>query len=281
MSEDARKLEKYGPIVIAVAVAGSAVVVGGWYLLTNRGGAGTGGVDASGFDIASAPTTRRTTAPSTVGDRPAAQSGLGMVKLDESMIAGNAAAPPAPAAAPAAPDPKAAAAASFRESVLKNEKTVEEFGRRMEKQYPSLTQYAKDWNSYPDLKALGLAWRDDKDPVKFITGVVKSDNFGKTVQKYAGDPGVRAFLVEGVKNAPSDLLSSAGGMLQNDHAVKDLALTVAKAAGLPPSITAMIGTVDSKTQVPDASKVLSEVMSDPNTQKAMRDQQTPVAAPRR
>lgn len=265
------KVEKYGPVVVGVAVLGSAVVVGGWFMFS---GGGEGKVGMGGFDIASAPETRRISAdaPGAATAPAAPASSLGMVKRDEDMMdpARTPAASPKPGApaADAKADPKAAAAAGFQEAVKKSEAAARAFSDEMEQKYPSVRQYARDWVSYPDLRDLTAQWHRDKDSIKFAYGVARSDNFGKLVQKYATDPGVHAYLVEGVKRAPGELVGSLGNICSNDAVIKDLASTVARAAGLPPSITALIGGVAPGTQAPDASKVVGELLNDPRARQA-------------
>lgn len=277
MSDEAPARKGPGVILVIVAVGGSAVAVGGWYLFSNRSAAS---VDNSGFDFAVAPETRRP-----VVETPAAESGaapgsmpassLGMLQADDGIrVAGSGGSSAAPKPVE---DPKEKAAMSMKEAVLKYESKANEYGRRMEAKYPSLTQYAKDWNSYPDLKSLGQQWRRDKDPVKFLYGVVKSDNFGKIVKKYAHDPGVHAFVTNGVKEAPSDLIGAAGGVFQNDHLVKDLVGTVMTSMGLPASLTAMLG--GGEVKPPDEKQILKEVMSGAGVQEALKKQQGAVALP--
>jgi hypothetical protein len=197
-----------------------------------------------------------------------------MVKRDEDMM--DPARTPAATPKPGAPDeskggatdPKTAAALSFRDAVIKNEDRVRQFGRAMEAKYPSITEYGKDWVSHDDLRALTKAWHEDKDSLKFAYGVARSENFAKLVKKYAADPGIHAFLVEGVKTAPMELIGAASGVCANDRVIKDLAQTVAKAAGLPPSITSLFGGAQPGMQAPDANKVVSEILADPRTRQA-------------
>ena len=92
---------RFEKIFVAVVVAGSAVAVIGWYLMTNRTGLK---VDVSGFDLNAAPGVRPVPAPS--ASRPAGApppSSLGMLKgqADIRFEDPNAAAP-APAPSPSA-----------------------------------------------------------------------------------------------------------------------------------------------------------------------------------
>ncbi|MDE2143619.1 MAG: hypothetical protein KGJ84_14520, partial [Elusimicrobia bacterium] len=102
--------------------------------------------------------------------------------------------------------------------------------------------------------------------------------FGVLLKKYAGAPEMREVVMEGMKQAPADLTSSAMDVLQNDQVVKDLIANVAGGMGLPPSVTGMInGGGDPSTM--DAGKITSDVMNNPELKKAMQGQAPPVALP--
>lgn len=225
-------------LLVAVAVGGSAVAVVGWHLLFNRGGSE---LDTSGFDIGAAPgKDLRRAARGAVAPTPEPSSSLGMVKSGAGLrivSAGNSS--PRPGAATARQKEKAAR--SLKAAAMKHEKFFDTLGRRMEAKYPSLTQYGKDWISYPDLRALRDQYGRDRDPIKFAYGMVKSDNFGKLLKKYSSDPGVRAFLTETIKKAPADLRGAVGQVFQNDYVARGLVNTVTKSLGLPPGLTLFLG----------------------------------------
>lgn len=280
MSEEAApRSGRFGAIVVGIAVAASFVGVIGWYLLSNRGGAV---LDTSGFDMASAPESARPAAPAPAADAAAPASGLSMLQSDPGLrVASPGASNPTgakPGDQSAADDSgaKSSPAASFKEASIKHTRAVYAYGRKMEAKYPSLTQYGKDWNSYPDLKALKDQYWRDRDPVKFMYGVSKSDNFGKMVSKYAKDPGVRAFIMDGVKEVPGELMGSAAQLFQNDGLVKNLVGTVATGLGLPKSMLSVLGGSDA-AKPPDANQIMSGIMSNPELQKSMKSGNAPAA----
>lgn len=177
--------------------------------------------------------------------------------------------PPPEKPAEAAVDKKQKAAVDMNEAIKRAEAKANEFGRRMERQYPSLTQYGKDWNSYPDLNALGRQWAKDKDSVKFLYGVVKSDNFSKLVKKYSNDPGVRAFVVQGAKEAPGELIGAAGGVFKEDGLVNGLVSKVAGAMGLPPTLVSMLGDPSKADKPLDEKAIIKEAMESDAVKKAL------------
>jgi hypothetical protein len=279
MSEEAApRSGRFGAIVVGIAVGVSFVGVMGWYLLTNRGGPD---LDTSGFDMASAPETARpAVAPAAPEAAPA--SGLGMLQADPGLTVAAPGSSSPSSAKPGDQSPagdsgaKSSPSASFKEASIKHTRAVYEYGRKMEAKYPSLTQYAKDWNSYPDLKALKDQYWKDRDPVKFLYGVSKSDNFGKLVGKYSKDPGVRAFVMNGVKEVPGDLMGAASQLFQSDGLVKNLVGTVAKGLGMPPSMMSMLGGGDA-AKPPSQQEIMSGIMGNPELQKAMKNQNSPVS----
>lgn len=258
-----------GGIFVAAVVGGSAIAVIGWYLLTNRGGAS---IDATGFDLSSAPDIRR---PAPAASAPAAPnqpaSSLGMMKADDGVriVDSNAASGPSAAAKPV--DKKEQAHLSFTEAARKHEGEIRAFAARMTDKYPVVRQYGKDWMSYPDLRKLNDDYQRNHDPIAFMVGLSKAPNFGTMMKKYAGRPEMRDVVVQGMKQAPGELTSSAMDVMQNDRVLKDLVAGVAGGMGLPPSITAMINGGGDPAKL-DQSKVMADVMSNPEMRKAMQQQ---------
>lgn len=270
-----------GGIITAAIVAGSAIAVGGWYLLTNRGGAA---VDASGFDLSVAPASPRSVPVAASGQAPAAPvSSLGMMKADAgvSIVDSNAQTTQGSPAAAKSGDKKEQSHLSFTEAVRKHENEVRAFAQRMTNKYPVIRQYGKEWMSYPDLKKLNDDFQKNHDPIAFMTGLARSPNLGTMMKKYGGRPEMREFVVQGMKQAPGDVTSSAMEVLQNDHVVKDLVSNVASGMGLPPSITAMINGGADPAKL-DQSKIMGDVMNNPEMRKAMQQQEQqapPVSLP--
>lgn len=288
---------KSGGIIVAVVVGGSAVGVIGWYLLTNRSGPA---IDASGFDLSNAPESRRpviAAAPSAAtGTQP--QSSLGMMKADAGIriVDSNSSSGQGPAGSPsgsgsssaAATTPeqkKAEARAAFTEKSRQHEAEVRKYAEKMTAKYAVIRQYGRDWMSYPDLRKLNDDFMRTKDPVAFMIGLSRSKNLGAMIQKYAGKPEIREFIVDGMKHAPGELTSSAMDVLANDKVMKDLVGNIVSNLGLPPSITGMISSAGGGDPSKiDSNKMMGDIMNDPTMKKAMSGQGNappPVSLPNR
>jgi hypothetical protein len=255
---------RLGYIIIAVVFAGSLAGALGWYYMTNRHGIE---LNTGGFDVAQVTPTQR---PVYQNSSPAAQPREGMmVARDSSMSFGDAATRSgATGAAGAVPS---GGAHDYKADAKKYEGQVRDYAIRMTNKYPSVRQYGKDWMSYPDLKRLNDEYMRNHDPMAFMNGVAHSSNFQQLIKKYAADPGIRAFLVDGIRQAPGDMLSAAGDALRADNTIKALANTVAQAVGLPSSMTAALN----GGQI-NPNQVMSEVMSNPQLRGAMPQQAPPV-----
>ncbi len=269
---------RFGVVFTAVVVGGSAIGVIGWYLVTNRKGPV---IDASGFDL-SATTKPQAPLPvlSAADSGAAPRSSLSMLRADAGISVGQSAPPPpaaasdSAAAAPAAGTPKEQARADFTTEARKDETTIRRYAERMSAKSPVIRQYGRDWMSHPDLKKLNDDYMRDHDPIAFIMGLSRAPSLGPMLKAYAGKPEIREFIVQGMKEAPAELTSSAMEVLQKDGVVKALVANVASGLGLPPSVTAMIGGGDA-SQI-DQSKAMSGVMNDPEVQKAMQNQPSAV-----
>lgn len=268
-----------GGIFVAVVVAGSAVGVAGWYMMSNRSGPG---IDNSGFDLANAPTAPRPAAapPASAPAAPAqSRSSLDMMKADSGIRivdsnsgGGSSGSSSSASSAPSTPEQKKQAAhESFTQAARKNEGTVRRFAERMTAKYPVIRQYGRDWMKYPDLKKLNDDYNRNHDPIAFMVGLSKAPNLGAMLKQYAGKPEIREFVVQGVKEAPGELMGSAMEVLQNDKVMKDLVANVTGGLGLPPSISGMISAAGSGKDVQiDQSKVMKDMMNSPDVQKAMQ-----------
>jgi hypothetical protein len=259
---------KLGAVFVAMVIAGSAAGVLGWYFMTNRKGIE---IDARGFDVA-AVTPQRTTA---AAPGPASQPvNSMMVKSDANIRIVDANSSVARTASSSAPgDQKGDAKGSFARTARKYEGNVRDYATRMTKKYPSVRQYGRDWMSYPDLRKLNDDYMRNHDPVAFMAGLSRSPNFGKMVSKYAADPGLRSFVIDGVQQAPGELVAAAGDALQGDGVMKNLVLNVANAMGLPPSITAIVG--GSMGSVDPGKMASGLVNGNPQLQRALQQQQAP------
>jgi hypothetical protein len=225
-----------GAIVVAAVIGGSALGALGWYWLTNRGAAA---VNGEGFDVSAvAATSAPPAALTAVPERP--PEGL-LVEPDNEMSLF--AAPRAAAAPAGAAD--GGARQTFAQNARKYEGWVRDYGIRMTARYPSLRRYGKDWMSYPDLRKLNDDYMRDRDPMAFMEGLARSPNFGKMVAKYASDAGVRAFVADGIKQAPPELAATAAVAVREQSTLQALIDETALALGLPPgTAAAAAGRVD-------------------------------------
>ena len=272
-----------GGIFVAVLVAGSAVAVGGWYLLTNRGGAA---IDGSGFDLSAAPAHRPAAVASASPLPQAPVSSLGMMKADENVsFSGPAGPAPAPGAAakPAggAPATKTEEAhMGFIEAARRHEADVQRWAMKMTNKYAVVRQYGKDWMSYPDLRKLNDDYARNHDPIAFMVGLSHAPNLGTMMKKYAGIPEMRDVVMNGMKESPPELTASALEVVQNDRTMKDLVSNIAGGMGLPPTVTAMINGGGDPSKM-DQTKMANDVMNTPELQKALQQSQVaPVALPK-
>ena len=260
---------RLGALLVAVAIGASAVGVLGWHLVSNRGEA----LDVSGFDLSASPAEPRTqavparTAPA---EAPPPASSLGMLRADAGVSVAGESAPARTSATGAPQDAKRKAHADFAEATRKNERSIRAFAERMTSRYPVIRQYGRDWMSQPDLRKLNDDYMRDHDPVKFMLGLSRSENFSKLVRKYAGKPEIREFIVQGMKQAPTELTGAALGALQNDRVLKDLVKSVVAGVGLPPSLTALIDGGDASKI--DQRQVMSEMLNNPALQKSVGSQ---------
>jgi hypothetical protein len=157
-----------------------------------------------------------------------------MVRADGRMRFASAAPPPAAA------DPAEMARADFAAAAKRHESAVWRFGVAQTKAHPILRRYGRDWMSYPDLKKLNDDYFVDHDPVKFLMGLSRSPNFPKLVSRYAQEPALRDYVVEGIRKAPADLEAAALKVLEQDDVVHAFVVGVAKSMGLPAPLFAMI-----------------------------------------
>jgi hypothetical protein len=262
-------------VLAVLAVAGSAVGV----LIYQLSQKDKPLADTAGFDISKTQESRLApgSAPAPPGsaapiDRTMFQAeDLGKMRFG---AGGNA----AKAADQKAPD-------SFTEACRKVEGKVRALAIAYTKRHPSIARYGRDWMSYPDLKKLNDDYMRDHDPVAFLRGTARSQNFARLLAKYAPDPAVQSFVKDGIVQAPGELTSSAISLLKEDNAIKTVVSNVVAALGLPPALTAGVlgGQVDQNQvmgQILQGNPGLQGAMQDPNVQKAMQQQEAPPSGSR-
>lgn len=282
---------RFGAIFVAVVVAGSAVGVLGWHLLSNRD---AGRMDNAGFDLAETPDAERpAAAPAPRPPAAAPQSSLGTFKADAGIqVAEGGAQKSGASPLSAAQRKKEESRQDFAKTARKYEGTVRGFAERMTAKNPLLQQYGREWMSYPDLKKLNDDFMRDKDPVKFLLGASQSENFGKMVKKYARAPEIREFVIQAFKETPTELKASALGVLDSDRLVKDVVSGVAKSIlpALPPSVLGAIESgdpgkidaskLDASKMAPskvEQNKVVNDLMNNPELKKVMQQGAPPAA----
>ena len=269
-----RRSGRFGGIFVAVVTAGSAVGVIGWYLKTNQTGPS---IDTSGFDLSAAPQTPKPHPLLPNSAAPAQPDSLSMMKGDSGVRIVDANAP-ATRNAPAGTAAKEQSRLNFTEQARKHEADVRWFAERMTKKYPLIRQYGKDWMSHPDLRSLTNNYWRNRDPMAFIAGLSKAPSVGAMVKRYAGAPEILDFVTEGMKEAPSELTSSALDVLSNDGVVRNLVANVANGLGLPPSVTSMIAGSGGPSK-PDSKRAVNDMMMKNSAAKDALQQQDPQPAP--
>ena len=258
---------RFGAVFVIVIVAGSALGVLGWHLLSNRGGSG---LDMSGFDLEKTPESRRPTAAA-AGKPQSPASSMGMLKADAGVLIvdGGSSGPGAGRPSGATAPDKRPRQMGLTEAARKYEAAVRRYARRETAKHPIIREYGREWMSHPDLKKLNDDYMRDKDPLKFLAGLSKSENLGKMIKKYAGKNEIRQFIVQGSKEAPADLAAAAVDALKSDRVVKDLILTIFKGLGIPlSSITAIIAGGDPSKL--DKNRIANDILNDPELKKAQQ-----------
>lgn len=266
---------KGGALLVAAVIGVSLVGVVGWYLLQNRGG-DKQNLDMSGFDLASAPASTRPLIPAPqAAPEPAPASSLGMLKADAGMrvVDSNASGESGNARAAAGRQAEQEKSAkTLGELCRKHEKRVHAYFLAKTRAHPSVRQYGRDWMSYPDLKKLNDDYFRDRDPVKFMKGLARSENFGKLVKKYSTDPAIRETVIDAAKQAPSDLMAAGMDYLNNDRNIKDLVGTVAKGMGLPAGLMAIFD--EGKGAKVDQNQIMGDILkNNPDAARAAERQQ--------
>ena len=287
MSEEPpRRSGRSGGIFVAVLVAGSAVGVIGWYLMTNRTGPA---IDSSGFDLTTAPQAPKPHQVYTASAGTAQPDSLSMMKGDSGIRivdanANGGTGTPSAGTAAKGSDKKEQSHLNFIDEARKHEGDVRRFAERMTKKYPVVRQYGRDWMSHPDLRALTDGYWRTHDPVAFLMGLAKAPSLGVLVKQYSGSPELITCVTQGMKEAPTDLVTSAMDVLSNDGVVKNLVANVATGIGLPPSVTAVIAGNGDASKI-DQTQVVNDMMkNNPDMQKALQqqgNQPPPVSLPNR
>lgn len=255
MSELTPTYKSSGGWLALLAVIGSAVGVLVWHVRANRG---LGRFDMTGFDVAQTEAPRKTA--STYRVDPAQQSGLSMIRPDAGIrVAGDESSP--------GPARSGGGKISFADAARRNEDLVRSYSERMTRKYPVIAQYGRDWMRYPDLSKLTNDYARNHDPIAFINGLSRSRSFPLIVRQYAAKPEIREFVVNGLKEAPSELTTAAMSALKDQTASKTLVNTVVSALGLPPSLTAAMS--GQQISQADQQRAAQDIMSKAASQEGM------------
>jgi len=271
MDEQTPRRSGIGVALLAgLVISGSAIGVMLWQLSQKEKPAS----DAAGFDLTHAQERAQTPAtPLPAGRQAPEPSGLSLLQVGNMggkvRVAEGGGGTQNPAPKPAA---NASAAASFTDSVRRNEPKARDLAVSYTKRYPVISRYGRDWMGYPDLKKLNDDYMRDHDPVKFLHGLARSEHFGKLVLTYAKDPAVQSFVKEVVREAPGEVTAAACDLLDQDGMLRALLSNTAKTMGLPESFTAaLMGKVDQKQvmgQVMQGNPELQKAADNPDAQKA-------------
>lgn len=224
-------------------------------------------VDQSGFDLSQVSAPKPDAAPGASAGADQPQSGLSMITGVLPSIAFDGKPPQQQASGgqPAAQG-QAQPGQDFAQLCRANETQVGNLARAYTNRYPSMRQYGRDWMGYPDLKKLNDDYMRNHDPIAFLRGLAKSDNFGKLIAKYATDPAIQGFAKDAIKRAPGDLVSAGMSFAKQDNLVGNLLDRVTTALGLPPGMFG--GGADPSKINPNA--VMSQMMNNnPDVQKAL------------
>jgi hypothetical protein len=151
------------------------------------------------------------------------------------------------------------AARALKEAAIKYQKLVEAFILRMQAKHPSLARYGEDWAASPELCAVRDQYWADRDPLKFVHSLAKSDDFSRLLGRYASDPGVHDVVMQGLKEAPPDLTAAANEVLYTDKTANAFVAKVTGGAGLPANLSdALNGGVSAP---PDTDKIISDIVN--------------------
>jgi hypothetical protein len=246
--EPAARGVSIGAILVGIVLVVSAAGAIGWYWMTNRKGLE---LNVTGFDVnavspQAAPVFSRDGGEIQTQDSMLIKAEKGM-RFDDGVDASASSQPGSSGGQ--------GSRAGFSSDVRRYEAQVRDFAIKMTRKYPSVRQYGKDWMGYGDLHKLNDEYMRNHDPMAFMVGLSHSPNFGKLIGKYGNDAGIRAFVVEGIKQAPPELVATAGDALRGDSTVKNLVNNVGQSLGLPPSALAVMngGQVNQSQAMSDAA----------------------------
>jgi len=232
MDAQAPRRSSTGLAFLAVlAIAGSAIGVMIYQLSQREKPA----ADASGFDLAQTPESHSAAGGQSAAPGPAqTQSGLGLLQTGGlgQLQFGAAGKTPRPADQKTEQD--------FTAAVRRAEAKAIALAQAYTARYPAIAQYGRDWMSYPDLKKLNDDYMRDHDPIAFLRGLARSQNFGRLMAKYAGTPAIQSFVKESITRAPGEVAMTSTSLLQEDSLIKSVVAHVVSALGLPPAMTAGI-----------------------------------------
>lgn len=219
-------------LIIAIILADVGLLIWGWHLYQKK----QENLDDAGLNFSRAPEPSAApvvAAPSFPEEDPLAgidryvkKEALPPPKPAGPAGAAGAAGAPAPGVRPAAPP---AAAPSTPEMRRKMDRAVDSFFALKNsprfKNSKVVQAWKKDFLSHPDLKALNDEWRREKDPLKFMMGMVRSPNFQKMAAEYLVKQDMRDFIST---MAADKAVKDSASTFMTDESVA----TAAKAFGL-------------------------------------------------
>ncbi|MHB2026334.1 MAG: hypothetical protein ACYCPQ_06805 [Elusimicrobiota bacterium] len=224
----------------------------------------------SGFDISQSPNQTRgqTPEPLTSEAPPQPRTGLGLIQgsLPQSPGRGSG----------NRPNAERQAAASITAACRANEGSVAALAMEYTRKYPVIAQYGRDWMSYPDLRALNFDYMRNHDPIAFIKGVSRSQNFRILVRKYARRPEIQAFAKDIVSRAPAGLTAAVSTYLASEKNDSMLVDMVAASLGLPAGVLNFNG--QGSPQI-NAGSLIQSLLNNPSAQTQGQPNGTPALSP--
>ncbi|MBI5596706.1 MAG: hypothetical protein HY928_11500 [Elusimicrobia bacterium] len=204
----------FGPaIILAVLLLDVGLMIWGWHLYQRR----QERLDDGGLNFARAPEADPSLPVPADPPASAPLSGIDRYVKKEALAPAGPGAPKAGTPA-GAKKPALSLAAQPKEAKLKIDRAVSYFfdlkNSPRFKNSKVIQAWKKDFLSHPDLKALNDGWRKDKDPLKFLVGMVQSPSFRGMTEKYLVQADMQAFIKD-MATAPA-VVNSAGSFMADD-----------------------------------------------------------------
>lgn len=242
-----------GPgLILAILLLDVGLLIWGWHLYQRR----QESLDDAGLNFSRAPEPSAAPAvPADAGPKEDPLSGIDRYVKKEALPAVSTRTAPSPAAAPGqAPGGRPALAAPSAPASPEMKRKMDRaadayFALKNQPRFKNskvVQEWKKDFLSHADLKALNDQWRKDKDPLKFVMGMVRSPNFHKMAAEHLVKKDMRDFISE---MAGNKAVKESASTFMTDESVA----TAAKAFGLMGGVPTM----------KDSSKQMQQMKANP------------------